>query len=438
MDIRKQIKDIDVDISARCRQLEELRTECSASEKGVSVLSANLSISRDYLKTKRNNNILIFDDREDFYKIELENLKDDKSNYIIVDFDGEYYDKTSKQFEAHGFGVKSINLIQVEQSDGYNPFAYIQNEVDVDVIVQCIMGNTRSTYVSGISEGDRYVVKSLEQTFLKILISCYMKYGTSKTLTAAANLLRSDKCEQTLDKLFSGQYPQGPSEVECKRFRIFKQDAGERYFDILQSCSERIAFFKDERLIALTKKESISFQHLYQAKQVLYIIIPSSLREVELFTSLLLSQITYTLCNESRKHNNDRMVMLYLNYFADAGAISNFERLLPDIQQYNIGCMIHVNNMVRVKEVYPKWNELFASCDTVLYLGSRDSNIREYFHSIADDNVIRRRKMLGKDVYKTSVFKREELDSLDEKECVCVVKGEGTFLLPKIDAYDNL
>ena len=63
MDIRKQIKDIDVDISARCRQLEELRTECSASEKGVSVLSANLSISRDYLKTKRNNNILIFDDR---------------------------------------------------------------------------------------------------------------------------------------------------------------------------------------------------------------------------------------------------------------------------------------------------------------------------------------------------------------------------------------
>ena len=46
--------------------------------------------------------------------------------------------------------------------------------------------------------------------------------------------------------------------------------------------------------------------------------------------------------------------------------------------------------------------------------------------------------MLGKDVYKTSVFKREELDSLDEKECVCVVKGEGTFLLPKIDAYDNL
>ena len=54
MDFRKQIKDFNVDYSARCRQLEELRTECSASEMGVSVLSSDLSVSRDYLKTRRN------------------------------------------------------------------------------------------------------------------------------------------------------------------------------------------------------------------------------------------------------------------------------------------------------------------------------------------------------------------------------------------------
>lgn len=438
MDFRKQIKDFNVDISSRCRQLEELKTECSASEMGVSVLSATMSVSRDYLKTKRNNNILIFDEREDFYKIELENLKDDKSNYVIVDFDGEYYNRTAADFKARGFDVKSINLMKVENSDGYNPFAYIQNEVDVDVIVRCLMENTSSKVVFHTDEKDKLLIKSLEQTFLKIIVSCYMKYGTSKTLTAAANLLRSEKREATLDKLFSGEYPQGPNEMECKRFQIFKNDAGERYSDILESCSQRIAFFKDERLMALTKKESISFQHLYQAKQVLYIVIPSALKEVELFTSLLLSQITYTLCNESRKHNKDRMVMLYLNYFADAGAISSFERLLPDIQQYNIGCMIHVNNMSRVGQVYPKWQELFESCDTILYLGSRDVNVREYFHAHGDDTMIRKKTVIGKDMYVTSAFKMEEIDSLDEKECICIVKGEGTFLLPKIDAFDHV
>ena len=438
MDFRKQIKDAKADWNARCRQLEELKTECSASEKGVSVITANLSVSRDYLKTKRNNNILIFDEKEDFYKVELENLKDDKSNYVIVDFDGEYYEKTSDNFRARGFDVKSINLIESDKSDGYNPFAYIQNEVDVDVIVRCIMENTRSQYAMQASEQDKLAIKSLEQTFLKILISCYMKYGTSKTLAAMANLLRSDKREQTLAKLFSGDYPQGPNEMECKRFQIFKEYAGDRYPAILDSCSDRTAFFKDERLVALTKKESISFQHLYQAKQVLYIIIPSALREVELFTSLLLSQITYTLCNESRKHNNDRMVMLYLNYFADAGAISRFDRLLPDIQQYNVGCMIHVNNLSRVAEVYPKWNDLFESCDTFLYLGSRDVNVMDYFFQHADSNVIRKSKLLGKDMYKTTSFEKEDMDVLEEKECICIVRGEGTFILPQADAYDNL
>ena len=41
-------------------------------------------------------------------------------------------------------------------------------------------------------------------------------------------------------------------------------------------------------------------------------------------------------------------------------------------------------------------------------------------------------------MYRTAAFKKEEIDALDEKECFCVVRGEGTFLLPKIDAYDNI
>lgn len=438
MDFRKQIKDIDVDVSTRCRQLDEIRTECSASEMGVSVLSATMSVSRDYRKTRRNNNILIFDDREDFYKIEMNNLKDDKSNYIIVDFDGEYYNKTAADFRQRGYVVKNINLVDPPLSDGYNPFAYIQNEVDVDVIVGCIMGNTRSKYSMSLSGSDKELVDALERSFLRVLLSAYMKYGTSKTLTAVANMLRNENREAKLDKLFSGDFPQGPTDVECRRYKMIKRDAGIRFYSILQSCSERISFFKDERLTTLTKKQSISFEHLYQAKQVLYIVIPSTLKEVELFTSLILSQITYILCNESRKNNNDRMVMLYLNYFADAGAISNFDRLLPVIQQYNIGCMLHVNNLARVAQVYSKWESLFSSCDTILYLCSNDSDIHKYVFEHSDPTLIRKKKILGKEVYTNSQFKMEEIKNLGARDSICVVKGIGTFLLPKIDAYDEL
>ena len=434
MDIRKQLKDMDVNILNKCRQIEELKLECSRSERGSSRLSDTISVSRDSVQTRRNNNVLIFDEKEYCYDMIRENLKDDNSNYVIVDFDGVYYQDTAEDFRARGYAVKTINLMDTAGSDGYNPFAYIKNEVDVDIIVSCIIDNTNSAYYLKCSDNERVLVKNLEQTFLKILISCYMKYGTSKTLTAAVNLLASEEREEKLSKLFSGQFAQGPKEMECKRFQIFKQNAGERYSDIIQSCYERIAIFKDERLIALTKVESLNLEHLYLAKEVLYIVIPSQLRQVELFTSMILSQICYTLCNESRKNNNDRMVMLFFNYMADAGEVINLERMLPEFHRYNVGSMLHVNNFSRFGQVYDKWSEILGNCDVIVYYGVYDEPTQTYVLENADSTIVRKSKLLGKEVYKISALKQGELKGIAVDECVIIVKGIGTFLSQRCGA----
>ncbi|MDD6070451.1 MAG: type IV secretory system conjugative DNA transfer family protein [Clostridiales bacterium] len=434
MGIRKQLKDMDVNISGKCRQIEELKLECSRSNRGASVLSDTIFVSRDHAQTRRNNNTLVFDNKEHNFDMVLENLKDDNSNYVIVDFDGVYYEKTAADFRARGYAIKSINLIDIEKSDGYNPFAYIRNEVDVDIIVQCIIDNTNSDYYLKASGNDRILIKNLEQKFLKTLLSSYMKYGTSKTLTAAVNLLASEDREDKLERLFSGQFSQGPNEMECRRFQIFKRDADSRYSDIIQSCYERIVFFKDERLVALTKKESLNFQHLYLAKEVLYIIIPSNLRQVEMFTSMILSQICYILCNETRRNNTDRMVMLYLNYFSDTGAIVNFERMLPEFHHYNVGSMLHINNFVGAGKIYQKWKELFDSCDSIVYLGVNDEPTQQYVLEHADSVIIRKTKMMGRDMYKISAIKAEEIKSLGENECIVVIKGMGTFLSTRCGA----
>lgn len=434
MDIRKQLKDLDVNISNKCRQIDELKLECSRSERGASRLSGTISVSRDNAQTRRKNNILVFDEKEYSSDMMQENLKDDNSNYVIVDFDGVFYQNTAEDFRARGYAVKTVNLIDASDSDGYNPFAYIKNEVDVDIIVSCIIDNTNSSYYLKTPGKERVLVKNLEQMFLKILISCYMKYGTSKTLAAAVNLLAGEEREEKLDKLFSGQFPQGPKEMECKRFQIFKQDAGERYSDIVQSCYERIVFFKDERLTALTKKESLNFQHLYLAKEVLFIVIPSALRQVELFTSMILSQICYTLCNESRKNNKDRMVMLLLNYFADTGAVVNLERMLPEFHQYNVGSILHVNNFARVSQVYAKWSDILDNCDSIVYYGTYDEPTQKYVMENADSTIIRKTKLMGKEIYKISAFKQDELKNIDVDGCIVVVKGVGTFLSQRCGA----
>lgn len=428
MGIREQLKDLDVNISNKCHQIEQLKLECSRSERGTSALSNTLSVSRDYVQTRRNNNILIFDDKKNNYDTVLENLKDDDSNYIIVDFDGVCFKDTAKDFVARGYTVKRIQLMNPEESDGYNPFAYLRDAEDVNVMVQCIMDNTDSNYYLKATGEERAAVKNLEQKFFRILISCYMKYGNPKTLTAVVNLLANEDREEKLDKLFSGQFPQGPNEEECGRFQDFKQEAGQQYQELLQSCYERIQFFKDERLITLTKTESLNFQHLYLGKEVLYIVVPSTLRYAGLFTSMVLSQICHALCHESRRDNKDRMVMIYFNVLADAGSVVNLEHLLTQFPQYNVGSMMLVDNFSQLEQACDTWKEVFDSCDTMIYFGAYDEPAQRYVLENADSVMIRKTKVMGKEIYKTAALKPDELKRVDVNECIVVVRGVATFL----------
>lgn len=428
MGIRDQIKDMDVNFSSKCRQIEELKMESSRSTRGNNVLSCALLTSREYEQTRRNNNILIFDEKEDNYKLMLENLKDDNSNYVILDFDGVYYKDTADDFRIRGYAVKTIDLTNPERSDGYNPFAYIRNEIDVDLVVQCIIENTNSNFYLRATENEKGIVKGLEQSFLKCLIACYMKYGTSKTMSAAVNLLSGEQRELKLEKLFSGRFEQGPDEKECKRYRIFKQDAGERYSDIIQACYERLSIFKDERLMTLTKKESIDLQYMYYGKGVLYIMIPSSLMQAELITSIVLTQLSYIFTDPSRKNNNDRTIMMCLDYFADAGMIVNLDRMLPEFPQYNVGSFLHINNFSRAGLLYPKWQEIFAACDAIVYLGANDEPTQKYVLDHVDSYVIRKRRVLGKEMYATSTIKMSDIKEMDANDCLVYVKGIGTFI----------
>lgn len=433
-----QFKGFDIDFSNKCRQIDDLKMECGRSQRGTTALSSILSMSRDYEQTRRNNNILVFDDKEANFELVLDNLKDDNSNYIVMDYDGEYYKESAKDMELRGYVVKRINLMNPEESEGYNPFAYIQDEMDINILVECIVDNTNSSYYLRSSVGERVIVRNLEITFLKILLSCYFKYGTSKTMTAAVNLLSSEDRYVKLEKLFSGQFAQGPGEAECRRFQMFKNEAGDRYEDIVASCADRIDIFKEERLIALTKKESLPFEHLYLGKEILYIIIPSNMRQAELLSAVIMMQICQKLCNESRRNNKDRMVNIYMNYFADMGVVPGMERLISEFQFFNIGCMVHVNNFAKISQLYDGWKDMIDSCDNIIYLGMNDDPTQQYVMEHSDENIVRKKRVMGKEMLLAAPLKTEDIKQMDKDDCIAIVKGIGTFLTPRCGRWIEL
>ena len=44
--------------------------------------------------------------------------------------------------KAHGYRIRVLNLVEMEQSNGYNPFRYIRSETDIVKLVTNLINNT--------------------------------------------------------------------------------------------------------------------------------------------------------------------------------------------------------------------------------------------------------------------------------------------------------
>ena len=63
-------------------------------------------------------------------------------SFAITDPKTETLTKNGQMLIENGYSVKVLNLIDMEKSDGYNPFAYVRNETDIDKLITNFMKNT--------------------------------------------------------------------------------------------------------------------------------------------------------------------------------------------------------------------------------------------------------------------------------------------------------
>jgi type IV secretion system protein VirD4 len=60
-------------------------------------------------------------------------------SYVFTDPKGELYDKTAGYLRSKGYEIKILNLVNPQNSDGYNPLMHIESEIDVDIIANTIV-----------------------------------------------------------------------------------------------------------------------------------------------------------------------------------------------------------------------------------------------------------------------------------------------------------
>lgn len=298
----------------------------------------------------------------------LPNILTANTNYVITDPKSEVLLATGGYLKEQGYDVRVLNLVNLEQSDGYNPFCYLRDEKDVLKLVNNLI---QSTTPKGSHESDPFWTKAetaLLQAIILMLFQEAPEYEQNFSMVMRvleyAEVREEDEGHVSpLDLLFESIERRKPDSVAVRQYKVFKLAAGKTAKSILVSTAVRLAPFNLPQIQALTDHDDMDLYTLGEKKVALY---------AQAFQAL------YYSADQIHHGPLPRHVRFVLDEFA-AMPLPGFTRELATMRSRSISASVIIQNMAQIKELYKdSWETIPGNCDTILYLGGNESSTHKY------------------------------------------------------------
>ena len=316
----------------------------------------------------------------------LPNILTANTNYVITDPKSEVLLATGGYLKEQGYDVRVLNLVNLEQSDGYNPFCYLRDEKDVLKLVNNLI---QSTTPKGSHESDPFWTKAetaLLQAIILMLFQEAPEYEQNFSMVMRvleyAEVREEDEGHVSpLDLLFESIERRKPDSVAVRQYKVFKLAAGKTAKSILVSTAVRLAPFNLPQIQALTDHDDMDLYMLGEKKVALYAVIPDNDNTFNFLVSLLYAQAFQALYYSADQIHHGplpRHVRFVLDEFA-AMPLPGFTRELATMRSRSISASVIIQNMAQIKELYKdSWETIPGNCDTILYLGGNESSTHKY------------------------------------------------------------
>ena len=316
----------------------------------------------------------------------LPNILTANTNYVITDPKSEVLLATGGYLKEQGYDVRVLNLVNLEQSDGYNPFCYLRDEKDVLKLVNNLI---QSTTPKGSHESDPFWTKAetaLLQAIILMLFQEAPEYEQNFSMVMRvleyAEVREEDEGHVSpLDLLFESIERRKPDSVAVRQYKVFKLAAGKTAKSILVSTAVRLAPFNLPQIQALTDHDDMDLYTLGEKKVALYAVIPDNDSTFNFLVSLLYAQAFQALYYSADQIHHGplpRHVRFVLDEFA-AMPLPGFTRELATMRSRSISASVIIQNMAQIKELYKdSWETIPGNCDTILYLGGNESSTHKY------------------------------------------------------------
>lgn len=382
-----------------------------------------------------------------------------KNSMVLVDPKGELFESMSEYLRNQGYVVKAFNLLDMENSDGWNCIGEIGSDTDmVQSVAEIIIRNTAD------SEQKADFWDKAEKNLLIALIL----YVQSLTDPVTGELLPIH--ERSLGRIYKMLSTEGSKSLDAKFKRlpldhparapygIFKQAASNLWGNIFIGLGSRMSVFQNKLVDTITKYHEIDLELPGKQPCAYFCIISAQDTAYEFLSSMFFSLLFMKLTEYARKQGDERgrlpvEVDVMLDEFCNVGRILDFKKTISVVRGFNINCHVVVQSIAQLADRYPvkEWEEIVGNCDTQLFLGCNDTMTAEHISKRCGSVTIQltnsmapqtplfspiTREVTGYRQTKSNTTRPlmypEEVMQLDNSECLLLIRGQKPIRAYKI------
>ena len=315
----------------------------------------------------------------------MPNLQNPEGSIVVSDTKGQLYRLMKKNLEKKGYKVCCLDLVNPQNSCGYNPLSAIRKHQNGKVFEQDILTLANTI----VPELDKH------EPFWSLAAAGYIAFLVAYCLEALEPKLHNLISVCCLHDMFIR--PNGDlafaefaeAHPDSYTARKYNKIASIRNVEKTWNCIVEFAnralepFDFNEAETIFCGENSFDIEHLGKEKIALFINTSDTDRTFDNIANLFYTQTLQLLCIQADKNKTGRLdvpVRLIMDDFASGAKIPDFDKIISVIRSRDISVSIIIQSLSQIESLYSRAEAMtiINNCDHILFMGSRDVETAEF------------------------------------------------------------
>ena len=304
-------------------------------------------------------------------------------SFVCLDPKGELLRDSGGLLQESGYDVRVLDLLHMEKSHCYNPFVYLTNDNEVQMLVTNLF---KATTPKGAQSQDPFW-----DSTASILLSALVYYlyheapPEEQNFPMVMEMLRAGEVREDddsylspLDVLFERLEMRDPEHIAVKYYKDYHSGSAKTLKSIQITLAARLEKFNLSSLAALTATDELDLPSLGEKKVALFALIPDNDTSFNFLVSILYTQLFQQLFYlADHKYGGSLPVPVHflMDEFSNVSLPEDFSKILAVMRSRNVYVSIILQNVAALKALFEKeWESILGNCDEFLYLGGNETS----------------------------------------------------------------